>query len=285
MNTKNWFVKIVIILVLLSIISACSPQGTTMSPQEVESMLIAKEQQKWDLFGQGNIATASKLYADDFINLGFTPAGMVRQNKQEAFDMLAQVPPMPGGVSLTDFLVVHGDDQSAVVSYKVAAPFGNLFVSSVWVERNGEWKTIFYQASPDSPSAPPAATDFPDSDLVVTFAGGTCNLSGPSKLASSKVTVILNVTDNDKEGYSAGFVTLPSGKTMDDLIAASQGPNAPRPDWANSNLLAVAGPTSVSTNTMSVVNGPIYMVCFSWNDSLNQPRTLIGYAGPIEVGE
>jgi len=157
MNTNNWFVKIVIVITLLSVISACSPGSNTMSAKDIETMLIKKEQQKWDLFGQGNIAAASELYTDDFINVGFTPAGMVRQNKKEAFDMLAQVPPMPGGISLTDFLVVHGDGHSAVVSYKVAAPFGNLFISSVWVERNGEWKTVFYQASPDSPSA--AATD------------------------------------------------------------------------------------------------------------------------------
>lgn len=158
MSTKSRFVKIVIVFTLLPIISACSPGSNTMSPQEIESMLVKKEQQKWDLFGQGDIAAASELYADDFINLGFTPAGMVRQNKKEAFDMLAQVPPMPGGISLTDFLVVHGDAHSAVVSYKVAAPFGNLFVSSVWVERNGEWKTVFYQASPIFDAAPPATT-------------------------------------------------------------------------------------------------------------------------------
>jgi len=157
MNTKNWSAKIVIILTMLSVISACNPRSNTMNAQEIESMLIKKEQQKWDLFGQGNIAAASELYADDFVNLGFTPAGMVRQNKKEAFDMLAQVPPMSGGIALTDFLVVHGDSHSAVVSYKVAAPFGNLFVSSVWVERNGEWKTVFYQASPIFDAAPPTA--------------------------------------------------------------------------------------------------------------------------------
>ena len=164
MSTKNWFAKIVIVLAMLSIVTACSPQSASITPQEVESMLIAKEQEKWDLFGQGNFAAASELYADDFINLGFTPAGMVRQNKKETFDMLAQVPSMSGGISLTDFLVVHGDDQSAVVSYKVAAPFGNLYVSSVWAERNGEWKTVFYQASPDSPAAPAeeaSMTDIP----------------------------------------------------------------------------------------------------------------------------
>ena len=158
MYTKKWFAKIVIVIALLSIVAACSPGSNIMSAKEIESMLIKKEQQKWDLFGQGDIAAASELYADDFINLGFTPTGMVRQNKKESFDMLAQVPPISGGISLTDFLVVHGDEHSAVVSYKVAAPFGNLYVSSVWAERNGTWTTVFYQASPIFDAAPPATT-------------------------------------------------------------------------------------------------------------------------------
>ena len=285
MNTKIWFVKIVIVLALLSVVTACSPQSAKMSPQEVESMLIAKEQEKWDLFAKGDMMAASTLYADDFINVGFSPAGMVRQNKQEAFDMLAQVPPMPGGISLVDFIVVHGDDHSAVVSYKVAAPFGNLYVSSVWAERNGEWKTVFYQASPDSPSSPATATDFPDSDLLVTFANGTCSLSGSTTLTPGNATVTLNAVDSDKEGYSAAFVTLPPDKTLGDLIVASQGPNVNKADFVNENLLVSTGPMSVQTNTMGVTTGPIYVVCFSWNDKLNQPRYMIGYAGPIEVGE
>jgi len=160
MKTQYWFVKTATFLALLSLIAACSPRSANVNPQEIETMLIAKEQQKWDMFSQGNFAAVSELYADDFINVGFTPTGMVRQNKKDAFDMLAQVPPMPGEISLTDFLVVHGDDHSAVVSYKVAVPFGNLYVSSVWVERNGDWKTVFYQASPDSsPASPVSATD------------------------------------------------------------------------------------------------------------------------------
>lgn len=157
MNIRNGFVSFVIALVLVSLLSACSQENETMNVTEIESMLINKEQEKWDLFAQGNFTAVSEMYADDFINVGFTPAGMVRQNKEDALAMLSQVPPMPGGISLTDFLVVHGDDNSLVLSYKVSAPFGNLYVSSVWAERNGEWKTVFYQASPIFDAGPPAA--------------------------------------------------------------------------------------------------------------------------------
>ena len=125
----------------------------------------------------------------------------------------------------------------------------------------------------------------PEPDLVVTFSNGTCSLNEPAKLTPGKVTVTLKAIDSDKEGYSASFVTLPSDKTLDDLIAASQGSDAAKPDWANEILFDHTGPASVKTANMVVETGPIYLVCFSWNDALNQPRYLIGYAGPVEVGK
>ena len=51
MYTKKWFAKIVIVIALLSIVAACSPGSNIMSAKEIESMLIKKEHQKWDLFG------------------------------------------------------------------------------------------------------------------------------------------------------------------------------------------------------------------------------------------
>jgi hypothetical protein len=55
--------------------------------------------------------------------------------------------PSPGEITLSDFPVVHGNERAAVVTDKVMAPFGTLFVSSVWAEQAGEWETVFYQAS------------------------------------------------------------------------------------------------------------------------------------------
>jgi hypothetical protein len=127
--------------------AAATTHGSSPNPQEIESMLIAKEQEKWRLFSQGDFDTVSDLYRDDFLNLGWTPTGMVLQNKAEMFAMLAQVPSSPGEIALSDFHVVHGNERAAVVTYKVTAPFGTLFVSSVWAEQAGEWETVFYQAS------------------------------------------------------------------------------------------------------------------------------------------
>jgi hypothetical protein len=120
---------------------------TIGAPNDRESMLIEKEQEKWRLFAQGDFATIWDLYTDDFINIGWTPTGMVRQNKQEAFDVLSKVRLDQAEIALTDFHVVHVNDRAAIVTYKVAAPFATLFASSVWAERDGDWKTVFYQAS------------------------------------------------------------------------------------------------------------------------------------------
>jgi hypothetical protein len=117
------------------------------APKEIEAMLIAKEQEKWRLFAQGDFAMVSALYREDFLNLGWTPTGMVLQNKQDMFAVLAQVPPSQVEIALSDFHVVHGNERAAIVTYKVKAPFGTLFVSSAWAEQAGAWKTVFYQAS------------------------------------------------------------------------------------------------------------------------------------------
>ncbi len=122
------------------------PTTNRTNPKEHEAMLVAKEQEKWRLFGQGDFAAVSNLYRDDFLNLGWTPTGMVLQNKEEMLAMLAQVPAQ-GEIALSDFHVVHANEGAAVVTYKVTAPFGTLFVSSVWAEQAGEWQTVFYQAS------------------------------------------------------------------------------------------------------------------------------------------
>lgn len=169
MTKTHWIVKIMIVLTLLSIITACSPQSTSMSPQEVESMLIAKEQQKWDMFRAGTFSQVTNLYADDFINISVSPAGTFRQNKQESIGTLTSMPPMDGEITLSDFLVVYPDENTAVVSYKVTAFFGNEYATTVWSQRDGEWMTVFYQASPIFDPAPPVM-DAPITDVSTTLA-------------------------------------------------------------------------------------------------------------------
>jgi len=170
MNTKNWFEKIIIIFTLLSVISACNPQSTSMSPQEIESILIAKEQEKWDMFRAGTFSQVSNLYAEDFINISSNPAGTFRQNKQDSIGALASLPPMDGEITLSDFVVIHPNENTAVVSYKITSFFGNEYATAVWSQRDGEWATVFYQGTPifdpaplvnDAPTIDTPAFEFP----------------------------------------------------------------------------------------------------------------------------
>jgi hypothetical protein len=61
--------------------AAAATQKLSPDPIAIEAALIEKEQEKWRLFGQGDFATVSDLYREDFLNLGWTPTGMVLQDK------------------------------------------------------------------------------------------------------------------------------------------------------------------------------------------------------------
>lgn len=168
MKTKNALTTAFSLLIALVMLAGCAAPAA--NPDEVESLLIAAEQQKWDQFAAGGMEDLDlNLYAEDFINIGYYPTGILRQTKAEAFappaDSSMVPPPMVGMIELSDFIVVHASENAAIVSYKVTAPFGTMYVSSTWALRDGEWQTVFYQASPlSSPEAEAPAGD-PISEL------------------------------------------------------------------------------------------------------------------------
>ena len=84
----------------------------------------------------------------------------------ESIGVMASLPPMEGEITLSDFLVVYPDENTAVVSYKVTAFFGSEYVTSVWAYRDTEWVTVFYQGTPILEPAPPVADE---PDLFVVF--------------------------------------------------------------------------------------------------------------------
>lgn len=201
------------------------------------------------------------------------------------------VPPPSNGPlpELSDFLVVHPHEGSAVVTYKVTAPWATIYATSVYADRNGEWQTVFYQATdtavpaamaiPEAEPAADAAAETSQFDIVVTFAGETCAMNGSTPLPAGQVNGKLDVQDKDREGYSATFVTLPPDKTFEDLLASAQVTNASKPEWVNEIVFVEALPGKTKYFDMTIEPGPVYFLCFSWN----QDRDLIGYAGPIEV--
>ena len=300
MSTRKWITLTVLVFALALVVTACSDissaaagdevagSETVMSKEELGAKLIELEKTKWGLNGDENFLTMVDSYADDFVNIGWFPTGAMRLNKEEAF---AMVPPPSSGPppELSDFLVVHPHDGSAIVTYKITAPWATVYATSVYADRDGQWQTVFYQATdtavpaamamPEAESAPDAAAEPQQSDIVVTIAGGTCTMNGPALLPAGHVKVTLDVQDSDKAGYSAAFVTLPPDKTLEDLLASTNVANASKPEWANEIGFEYMFPDMTKDFDMTIESGPIYLLCFSWN----QDRNLIGHEGPIEV--
>ena len=122
--------------------------STTVNTRDLDSQLVTMERRKWQALAEGKFGSVADLYAEDFINVAWLPEkGMVRLPRAEALAALAKFPASRQEIPLSDFQLVHATEGAVIVTYKAAAPFAPLFATSVWVRRNGEWKTVFYQAS------------------------------------------------------------------------------------------------------------------------------------------
>jgi ketosteroid isomerase-like protein len=127
---------------------------------------------------------------------------------------------------------------------------------------------------------PPEPTPIPEgaaaAEMTVTFAEGTCSTDNPAALKAGEITVKVNAVDQAQEDYAVMLFTLDEGKDMFDLMASTA--ESSPPGWAHSLLFKQLDPGKSETYTVTLKEGPIYLVCFS------QPPVLaIGNAGPIVV--
>ncbi len=119
--------------------------------------------------------------------------------------------------------------------------------------------------------------------FTITFDGDQCMYDGPDTLPSGqRIKTVLDVTDQDAyENYGFAVVTLYGDKTMADLEAW---PSADQPPWTK--LYSITFSDDVSPQSTRVeddawlVDGPIYLVCFTATD---QEVFKSDVVGPIEV--
>ena len=145
-------------LALCLAVPACTDDAPPTAPAaaEARAQIVAMEARKWDtLFGsRAQRDTAMSWYASDFVNVGDSPAGVVRSGKAEMASVVATFPQLPAGIfTITALQVMELGDGSVLVSYKVSGPGPtgapwSAYVVSIWAQRDGQWKTVFYQASP-----------------------------------------------------------------------------------------------------------------------------------------
>lgn len=125
--------------------SACSAQKDT-----ADSLLISRENTKWEALKTGNFGLHDDWFADDFSSIGYMPDGSVY--RMEKSNLSKPTNPgekgkLPAAVFLlSNFKVVNASESVKIITYQADGPL-NLYVTTVWSKRHNEWKTVFYQAT------------------------------------------------------------------------------------------------------------------------------------------
>lgn len=125
---------------------------------------------------------------------------------------------------------------------------------------------------------PAPSPESPVSEMMVTFAGGTCTYDGPLALQAGEIAVTMDVRDQDREKYGLAFFNPAPGKDMADLMAATIQPEPP--DWAGLLSLHSTLPGENNRYSLKIESGPVYLVCLS-----KPPHLAIGAIGPYAVVE
>jgi ketosteroid isomerase-like protein len=148
-----------------------------------------------------------------------------------------------------------------------------VYSSTLTVEALAKFKPALAAVMPPEPTAVPS-TDTPVSEINVTISENTCSYEGSMVLQTGPIKVNVDATSEDKKISGLTFFTLDPGKDLVDLMAATPLPYPP--SWAKMLTLWEMSPGTSETNTLTVAEGPLYLVCWS-----KTPDLAIGNIGPF----
>ncbi|HEX6642642.1 MAG TPA: nuclear transport factor 2 family protein [Thermoanaerobaculia bacterium] len=121
--------------------------GVSIAASDAEIQRL--ETSKWNPSTLGSREAFMALFADDFVSVEYgsdVQGGVHRKTRADVFS----APPLPPAqFELSDWRFVHADPHVFIVSYHVdgiSFPW-QAYATSVWVQRDGRWQTVFYQAS------------------------------------------------------------------------------------------------------------------------------------------
>jgi hypothetical protein len=150
-----------------------------------------------------------------------------------------------------------------------------LYSSVLTEEALAKFKPALAAVMPPEPTAAPS-TDTPVSEINVIISEDTCSYEGSMILQAGAIKVNVDGTGEDKKAYGLTFFTLDAGKDIVDLMAGTPLPSPP--SWSKMLTLWEVGPGTSETNTLTVAEGPLYLVCWS-----KPPDLAVGNVGPFEV--
>ena len=140
--------KYIILLFAAQIIFINMHAQQQQTPDSIKEKLIALEKQSWEAWKNQDARFYSNFLSNDHIELGFYGAS----TKNDIVSFIASHACNVQSYSVDKFSVKMLDTNIAVLTYyaeqntqchnKVPSP---VWVSSIYIHRNGKWENVFYQ--------------------------------------------------------------------------------------------------------------------------------------------
>jgi hypothetical protein len=118
-------------------------------PADQDAALIHMETEKWSPSSLANPIRLLSMFSTDMVSVD--PGAEVHGGaERRTWKEIMEYGPLPAWkVDLGEWRVLHPTPDVAIVSYKVTGVSidWKAYATSVWVKRDGRWKTTFYHAS------------------------------------------------------------------------------------------------------------------------------------------
>lgn len=217
--------KLLLVASLLMLAAACATQPagnsnmttntnkapdmkTSAAPSEAD--LMAKEKSAWDAFKKKDADAFGKVVASDYIEVldtGVTDKGAAIAGMKD-YDL--------SDVTFSDWKMTPIDKDAALLTYKVNVkgkykgneiPAGPYYEASAYVNRNGEWVSIYYQETLSQKMETPPPPAKKETASPSTAAPPS---TGPDPIANEKI-----VWDTFKAKNWDGFASLLAPEFME----------------------------------------------------------------------
>jgi ketosteroid isomerase-like protein len=294
----------VILLILMLGITGCVAPATQPPPTQTpvpevkaeDSPLAKTVLNMVERLNAGDLEGSMDYFADDSVTyfVGMPPTGMEIYRGKEGirpiweecigshFKMEVEIVSVVGDVvnarskTWHDFTRQLGVAPNEFIETYVIKDGKIALYSSVLTEEAlAKFKPALAAVMPPEPTAAPS-TDTPVSEINVIISEDTCSYEGSMILQAGAIKVNVDATGEDKKAYGLTFFTLDAGKDIVDLMAGTPLPSPP--SWAKMLTLWEMSPGTSETNTLTVAEGPLYLVCWS-----KPPDLAVGNVGPFEV--
>ncbi len=139
--------RIAIFLVLSAV---CAASVAAEEPANGDdSQLIRMETEKWSPSSLAHPVKLLSMFSTEMLSVDYGADVHGAAERRTWKDIMAYGPLPAWKVELGEWRVLHPTPDVAIVSYKVTGDSiqWKAYATSIWVKREGAWKTTFYQAS------------------------------------------------------------------------------------------------------------------------------------------